>query len=196
MILAKLDDEAFLDTVRNARVIAFQRLEFGYAMAAPLVAFYAPIDHPGGGNFSPTFSDMLGQAFLKRMSDPWARTLRPTAKPVPTERLRAYLEGAFGPAPEAMSNYSKAPGDRPEVIESECQVVIQAIEENRDPNLAEAMKPAKRSMMSEVLDLVIAHAMEARDLCEAGDEKPALIKVHVLQAAAALKACLEMFLKP
>jgi hypothetical protein len=122
--------------------------------------------------------------------------LRPTTKPIPTEALRQYLAGTFGPLPEQMSAFPQAPGDHPAVIESECQIVIQAIEEHGRPDLKEAMKPAKRDLMSEALDLVIEHASDARELCEVGDDKPALIKMHVLQATTALKTTLEMFLKP
>ena len=52
MIIAKIDDDRFLDLVRKAPLIAFQRLEFGYAVAAPGEAYYAPVSHPGGGNLS------------------------------------------------------------------------------------------------------------------------------------------------
>ena len=44
MILAKIDEERFLDLVRKAPLIAFQRLEFGYAIAAPGEAYYSPIE--------------------------------------------------------------------------------------------------------------------------------------------------------
>jgi hypothetical protein len=195
MIIAKIDEDAFLDIVRNAPTIAFQRLEYGYAVAAPLVAFYAPLRHPGGGNLPDDFEPFLGGACLSRIANPHLRTLRPTTKPIPTEALRKYLADAFGVAPESMSNYNKAPGDHPAVIESECQVVIQAIEEHGRPDLREAMKPAKRDLMGDALDLVVAHAEMARDLCE-GDDQPASIKMHVLQATTALKTTLEMFLKP
>jgi hypothetical protein len=197
MIIAKIDDEGFLDIVRNARTIAFQRLEFGYAVAAPLVAFYAPISHPGGGNLNDEFAARLAETALWRISEPHLRTLRPTSKPIPTEALRKYLMDAFfAGVAEPMADYPKARGDHPAVIESECQVVIQAIEEYGRPDLKEAMKPARRDMMSDALDLVIDHSESARELCEVGDEKPALLKMHVLQATTALKTCLEMFLKP
>jgi hypothetical protein len=196
MIHAKIDDEAFIDTVRNARLIAFQRLEYGYAVAAPLIAFYAPLTHPGGGNLLLEFQVELGHAFLKRMENPHLRTLRPTAKPIPTQALIDYLRTAFGESPEPMSNYDKAPGNHPAVVESECQIVILAIEENERPDLREAMKPLKRAMMSDALDLVIEHAESARELCEVGDDKPQLIRLHLMQATQAMKSCLEMLLKP
>jgi len=196
MIHAKIDDEAFIDTVRNARLIAFQRLEYGYAVAAPLVAFYAPVSHPGGGNLPPEFHLALGAAFLARISDPHVRTLRPTAKPIPTQALINALRGAFGDAAEPMSNFNKAPGNWPSVIESECQIVILAIEENERPDLREAMKPLKREMMSDALDLVIEHAETARELCEVGDDKPMLIRLHLRQSVQAMTTCLEMLLKP
>jgi hypothetical protein len=195
MIIARIDDEAFLDIMRNARTVAFQKLEFGFAVAAPLVAFYAPINHPGGGNLPDTFLIDMANACLHRLADPHARTLRPTTKPVPTQALAQYLQQAFS-NDDPFRFYNKAPGDHPAVIESECQVVIQAIEEHGRPDLKEAMKPAKRDLMSEALDLVIEHASDARELCEQGDDKPALIKMHVLQATTALKTTLEMFLKP
>jgi hypothetical protein len=197
MIIAKIDDEAFLDLMRNATTIAFQELEYGYAVAAPLVAFYAPLTHPGGGNLPSSFLDELGDCCRVRLANPHRRTLRPTTKPIPIEALRKYLAEAFiTSGVEPMAEYPKAPGDHPAVIESECQVVIQAIEEHGRPDLREAMKPARRDMMSDALDLVIDHANSARELCEVGDDKPALIKMHVLQAATALKTTLEMFLKP
>jgi hypothetical protein len=196
MIIARIDDEGFLDTVRHAPEIAFQRLEYGFAVAAPLVAFYAPINHPGGGNLDEIFPEKLGLAFLSRMSQPHARTLRPTAKPIPTEALRKYLVESFGPVPEPLSTFPQAPGDHPAVIESECQVVILAIEEHARPDLKEAMKAGKRDLMSDALDLVIEHAEAARELCEVGEGNPALIKMNVLQATQALKTTLEMFLKP
>jgi hypothetical protein len=182
--------------MRHAHTIAFQSLEFGYAVAVRDEAYYAPISHPGGGNFLPTFLDMLMHHCLTRLANPHLRTLRPTAKPIPTEALRQYLAEAFGPSVEPIAEYPKARGDHPAVIEFECQVVIQAIEEHERPDLREAMKPAKRDLMSDALDLVIEHAEAARELCEVGDEKPALIKMHVLQATTALKTTLEMFLKP
>jgi hypothetical protein len=196
MIIAKIDDEAFLDLMRNARTIAFQKLEYGFAVASQLVAFYAPINHPGGGNLPDAFLIDMADACLHRLADPHARTLRPTTRPIPTEALRQYLASAFGAMSEQMSLFRKAPGDHPAVIENECQVVIQAIEEHGRPDLREAMKPAKLDIMSDALDLVVAHAEAARELCEVGDDQPALLKMHVLQATTALKTTLEMFLKP
>src|SRR4029077_13518057 len=108
MIHAKIDDDGFLDIVRNNALIAFQKLEFGWAVAAPHVAFYAPMTHPGGGNLPPEFAIALGGAFVKRMENPHLRTLRPTAKPIPTEALTDYLGIAFGDSLEAMTNYDKA----------------------------------------------------------------------------------------
>jgi hypothetical protein len=198
MIIAKIDDEAFLDLVRQAPTIAFQKLEYGYAVAAHDAAYYAPLTHPGGGNLPEEFKTDLASYCLHRLSDPHARTLRPTTKPIPTEALRKYLaEAFFAGGAEPMAEYPKARGDHPAVIESECQVVIQAIEEHGRPDLREAMKPAKRDQMSDALDLVVEHAEAARELCEVGkDDQPALIKMHVLQATQALKTTLEMFLKP
>ena len=197
MILAKIDEERFLDLVRKAPLIAFQRLEFGYAIAAPGEAYYSPITHPGGGNLDgETFVDALGRAFITRMSTPALRTLRPTAKPIPTRDLVENLRTAFGPSPEPMSNYDKAAGDWPSVVDSECQVVIQAIEENERPDLKEAMRPGKRDMMSDCLDIVIQHAESARELCEVGEDKPQLIKMYILQASTAMKTALEMLLSP
>ena len=77
MILAKIDDNQFLDLVRKAPVIAFQELEFGYAVAAPGEAYYAPTSHPGGGNLDDDFLTRLGLAFVVRMSKPALRTLAP-----------------------------------------------------------------------------------------------------------------------
>src|SRR4029077_3594909 len=172
MIHAKIDEDRFLDLVSHAPLIAFQKLEFGYAVAAPGEAYYAPLTHPGGGNLSDDFEPFLGGRFLKRMSTPALRTLRPTAKPIPTQALTDYLGIAFGDALEAMTNYDKSAGDHPAVVESECQIVILAIEENERPDLREALKPLKHDMMSDALDLVIEHAESARDLCEVDDDKP------------------------
>jgi hypothetical protein len=199
MILAKIDEERFLDLVRKAPLIAFQRVEFGYAIAAPDEAYYAPVSHPGGGNLMEaggTFMDALGRAFLTRMEKPALRTLRPTAKPIPTKALVAYLRTAFGESPEAMWHYAQAAGDHITVVESECQVVIQAIEEHERPDLKEAMRPGKRDLMSDALDLVIQHAESARELCEVGEDKPQLIKMYIMQSTTAMKTCLEMLLSP
>src|SRR4029077_15178109 len=199
MILAKIDEDRFLDLASHAPLIAFQKLEFGYAVAAPGEAYYAPLTHPGGGNLMEagwTFVDALGGRFLKRMSMPALRTLRPTAKPIPTQALVDYLRTAFGASPEAMSNYDKAAGDHPAVVESECQIVILAIEENERPDLREALKPLKRAMMSNALDLVIEHAEQARDFCEVDEIKPQLIRLHLMQSVQAMKTALEMLLKP
>ena len=198
MIHAKLDEERFIDLVRQAPLIAFQRLEFGYAVAAPGEAYYAPVSHPGGGNLEAgeTFMDALGRAFIKRISKPALRTLRPTAKPIPTAALVNYLRTAFGDSPEAMTNYDKAAGDHLTVIDSECQVVIQAIEEHARPDLRDAMGPAKRDAMSDALDLVIQHAESARELCEVGEDRPHLVRLHLMQASTAMKSTLELLLKP
>jgi hypothetical protein len=195
MIHAKIDDERFVELVRRNTLIAFQELEFGFAVAAPGEAYYAPIDHPNGGNLERKFIDELGLAFIRRMSMPALRTLRPTAKPIPTQALIDYVR-TFGEGPEPMSNYDKAAGDHPAVVDSECQIVILAIEENERPDLREALKPFKRAMMSNALDLVIEHAEQARDFCEVDEVKPQLIRLHLMQSVQAMKTCLEMLLKP
>ena len=196
MILAKLNPDRFVDLVRNAPLIAFQKLEYGYAVAAPGEAYYAPLDHPGGGNLPVEFLSDLGGSFLKRMSKPALRTLRPTAKPIPTLQLIEFLRAVFGETPEPMTNYDKAAGDHRLVAESECQVVIQAIEEHEWPDLKDAMRPAKREALSDALDLVIQHAESARELCEVGDDKPQLVKMYLLQSSTAMKSALEMLLQP
>ena len=197
MIHAKIDDDRFLELVRRNLLIAFQKLEYGYAVAAPGEAYYAPIDHPGGGNLDNTFEQFLGLAFIKRMSTPALRTLRPTAKPIPTEALLRYLrEAFFAGAAEPMGEYPKAAGDHPAVVDSECQVVILAIEENERPDLKDAMDHLKRDYLSDALDLVIQHAESARELCEVGESKPALIKMYLLQSSTAMKSALEMLLQP
>lgn len=198
MIIAKIDDERFLELVRRHPLIAFQKLEFGYAVACPSEAYYAPISHPGGGNLLETspFLDLLGRAFIKRMSTPALRTLRPTAKPIPTQALVAYLRSAFGESAESMSNYDKAAGDHFTVVESECQIVILAIEEDARPDLKDAMRHLKRDEISDALDLLIQHAESARELCEVGEDKPALIKMYLLQSSTAMKSALEMLLRP
>lgn len=196
MIIAKIYEDRFLELVRNAPLIAFQELEFGYAIATPGESYYAPIDHPGGGNLLPEFKVLLGAAFITRMSRPALRTLRPTAKPIPTAAFVEYLFTAFGPSVEAMANYDKAPGDHPAVVESECQIVILAIEEHERPEMKDAMNTLKRDMMSDALDLVIEHAESARELCEVGEDKPMLIRLHLMQSVQAMKTALEMLLRP
>ena len=204
MILAKIDEERMLGLVRHAPLIAFQRLEFGYAVAVPGEAYYAPVSHPGGGNLNNDnnkqlgggFELRLGHAFITRMSTPALRTLRPTAKPIPTLQLIEFLRAVFGESPEPMSNYDKAAGDHRLVVESETQVVIQAIQEHARPDLKDAMRPGKRDMMSDCLDIVIQNAESARELCEVGEDKPQLIKMYILQASTAMKTALEMLLSP
>ena len=197
MILPKIDPDRFVELVKKAPLIAFQKLEFGYAVASPEEAFYAPTAHPGGGNLPEEFLSNLGLAFVKRMSTPALRTLRPTAKPIPTQALVNYLQAAFfAPSVEPMSSYPKAAGDHPAVIDSECQVVILAIEENERPDLKDAMDHLKREELSDALDLVIQNAESARELCEVGDNKPSLIKLYLLQSSTAMKSALEMLLRP
>ena len=204
MILAKLNPDRFVDLVRNAPLIAFQKLEYGYAVAAPGEAYYAPLDHPGGGNLSAdhhqiggNFADRLGWAFIERMSTPALRTLRPTAKPIMTDDLRRYLNSLSHPSADPAWMFSAyAAGDHATVIDSECQVVIQAIEEHERPDLKDAMRPAKREALSDALDLVIQHAESARELCEVGDDKPQLVRLYLLQSSTAMKSALEMLLQP
>lgn len=198
MIHAKIDDDRFLELVRSAPLIAFQQLEYGYSAAAPGEAYYAPCTHPGGGNLDhESFESKLGYAFIKRMSTPALRTLRPTAQPSPTQPLAQYLHSSFGGSGSSYEDaFPKAPGDHPAVIEYACQIVILAIEENERPDLKDAMKPARREMLSDALDIVILHAEAARELCEIGDDKPALVKMHILQSSQAMKTALEMLLRP
>ena len=194
MIIARIDPDRFIDLVSNAPLLAFQQLRFGWAIAVPGEAYYAPIDHPGGGNLE-GFLPLLGKAAVRRLSWPALRTLRPTAKPIPTEALISALR-MFGASPEPMSNYDKIPGDHPAVINSECQVVILAIEEHGRPDLKDAMDHLKRDELSDALDLVIQHAESARELCEVGEDKPALIKMYLLQSSTAMKSALEVLLQP
>ena len=204
MILAKLNPERFVDLVRNAPLIAFQKLEYGYAVAAPGEAYYAPLNHPGGGNLTyesavlgDDFLESLGHAFIERMSTPAFRTLRPTAKPIMTDDLRRYLNSLSHPSADPKWMFDTyAAGDHAAVIDSECQVVIQAIEEHERPDLKDAMRPAKREALSDALDLVIQHAESARELCEVGDDKPQLVKMYLLQSSTAMKSALEMLLQP
>jgi hypothetical protein len=196
MIIAKIDEDRFLDLARSAPLIAFQELEFGYAVAAPGEAYYAPYVHPGGGNLPEEFTRSLGLSFLNRACKPALRTLRPTAKPIPTAALVKYLETAFFAGPEPMSAYPKASGDHPAVVDSECQVVIQAIEEHERPDLKDAMIPAKRDVMSDALAAVIDHSEAVRQLAEVGDYNPHAILFHLLQASRALQTGLSLLLKP
>ena len=162
MILPKIDENRFLDLVSKAPLIAFQKLEYGYAVAAPDEAYYAPLTHPGGGNLSDDFEPFLGGRFLGRISTPALRTLRPTAKPIPTRDLLKYLVASFGDAVEYGPMFARAAGDHPAVVESECQVVILAIEEHARPDMKDAMEHLKRDQLSDALDLVIQHAESAR----------------------------------
>jgi hypothetical protein len=196
MILPKIDDSGFLDLVRKAPLVTFQRLEFGYAVASPGAAFYAPCSHPGGGNFDADFLERLGLAFVLRMSDPHLRTLRPTSKPIPSAALVKYLQTLDLFSPEPMSAYPKAAGDHPAVVDSECQVVIQAIEEHERPDLKDAMLPAKRDVMSDAIAAVIDHAESVRELIEVGEYKPYAVQFHLLQASRALQSALALLLKP
>jgi hypothetical protein len=51
---------------------------------------------------------------------------------------------------------------------------------------------AAREAMSDALDLVVDHATSARELCEVGKAyQKAKIKLHLLQASAALTSALE-----
>ena len=195
MILPKINPDRVLDLVGNGPLIAFQQLEYGWAVAATGEAYYSPVGHPAGGNLPNDFQAMLGRACVRRLSWPALRTLRPTAKPIPSAALVAYLR-TFGDTPEPMANYDKAAGDHAAVIESECQVVIQAIEEHERPDLKDAMRPAKREALSDALDLVIQNAESARELCEVGEDKPHLVKMYLLQSSTAMKSALEMLLQP
>ena len=197
MINAKIDPDRFCDLVNHAPLIAFQRVEYGVTVAAPGEAYYGPICHKGGGNLPDEFVQNLKVASLNRLAVPALRTLRPTARPIPTQALINYLQVAFfAPSVEPMSEYPKAAGDHPAVIDSECQVVILAIEENERPDLKDAMGHLKRDYLSDALDLVIQHAESARELCEVGETKPPLIKMYLLQSSTAMQSALEMLLKP
>ena len=92
--------------------------------------------------------------------------------------------------------FKKASGDDPAVVDFQTQVVIQAIEEHGRPDLQAAMSELKLGAMSDALDLVVDHAGSARDLCDAGGDRPALIRLHLMQASQAMKSVLEMLLKP
>jgi hypothetical protein len=196
MILAKLADDRFLGLLRKAPLIAFQRLEFGYAVAAPGEAYYAPMGHPGGGNLSDEFAQHLKDVCLHRLSNPQLRTLRPTSKPIPSAALVKHLQTLDLFSPEPMSAYPKAAGDHPAVVDSECQVVIQAIEEHERPDLKDAMLPGKRDVMSDAVSTVIDHAESVRELVEVGDWKPYAVQFHLLQASRALQSALALLLKP
>ena len=197
MILARIDERRMLELVRTAPLIAFQRRKYGYAIAAPLEAYYAPVSHPGGGNLPDSFVNMLGSAFVSRMSQPALRTLRPTAKPIPTAALVNYLRTAFfAGTVEPMSEYPKAAGDHPAVVDSECQVVIQAIEEHDRPEFKDAMSSVKRDVMSDALDDVIEYSEGARELAEVGEYNPYALQFNLLQASRALQTCLALLLKP
>lgn len=193
MILPTVNSDRFIELVSSAPLIAFQALEYGFAVAAPGEAYYAPLTHPGGGNLQSGLP--LGDAFIRRMSEPRLRTLRPTAKPAVTQDLFAYLNSAFN-VTEFDDAFKKAPGDHPAVVEYQCQVVIQAIEEVERPDLKDAILPVKREFFSDVLDLVIEHAQSARELAEVGGWDPRRFILHLKQCSTALQTAFEALLKP
>jgi hypothetical protein len=195
MIHPKINEDEFLNIMLNAPVVAFQRLEYGYAVAAPLVAFYAPVNHPGGGNLSDSFVPALGLSMLGRMSNLHLRTLRPMVRPTPTTALMKYLISAFGGIDPAKA-YAKADGSHPTVIDSECQIVIHAIEMHGRPDLEGAMDILTREALSDAVDLVLAHMEAVRELAEVGDYKPQQIKLNLQQASTAMKSAFELLLKP
>lgn len=178
MILPKIDAQRFVTLVSDAPLIAFQRLEYGAAVAAPGEAYYAPIDHPGGGNLD-FFHVRLALASLIRMSQPALRTLRPTAQPTPI----------------VVIDVKKISGDDPVMIEFATQVVINTIEQHGRPDLQATMDTLKLGMMIEALDLVVEHALQAKEGCEL-DQNPMRIRLNIMQAVQAMKSVLEMMLKP
>jgi hypothetical protein len=203
MILPAIDPERFCDLVREAPLIAFQGLAYGFAIATEDEAYYAPIGHPGGGNLPSeplasrgSFIDRLGYAFIRRMTTPRLRTLRPTATPIPTEALRRYLQSAFTDSPDFSEAFKKAPGDHSTVVEYQCQVVILAIEEHARPELKDELIVAKRDMMSDAIDVIIQHVESARDLAETGDWDPFRLRFHLLQCSTALQSALKGLLTP
>jgi hypothetical protein len=198
MILPKIDAERFIKLVSEAPLIAFQRFEFGYAVAAQGEAYYAPVEHPGGGNLdSALFISRLALAAVQRMSAPALRTLRPTAKPLVTVALTNYLgKLAAGEILSFEEAFKKASGDDQAVVDFQTQVVIQAIEEHGRPDLQATMGALKADMMSDALDLVIQHAESARELCEVGHEPQTKVRLHLMQSVQAMKTALEMLLKP
>ena len=201
MILPKVDGDRFVAVVSREALIAFQKFEYGYAVAAPGEAYYAPVTHPSGGNLDNSrnslggaFVERLGYAFLHRAGMPALRTLRPTAKPTPTNMLTAALASYGGPDP--MANFDKFPGDNPIIVDFATQVVIQAIEEHGRSDLQATMGTLKRDMTAEAIDLVIEHAEAARELCDREDPQLMLIRLHMMQSVQAMKSVLEMMLRP
>ena len=200
MILARIDERRMLELVRTAPLIAFQRRKYGYAIAAPLEAYYAPVSHPGDGNLvqdqDESFMQALGSAFLERMEKPTARTLRPTAQPIMTLGLWRYLDTAFGATPEPMEHYAKAAGDHQEVMDYECQVVLQAISEHGRPDLKDAISHVKIDFMDECCN----QAIEALSIVVRGlatqPYSPLHTRLYLTQAANALKNALGMLLEP
>jgi hypothetical protein len=197
LILQTVNSDRFIHLVTNAELIAFQQVRYGYAVAAYVEAYYAPIEHPGGGNLAQPkeFVERLGDAFIKRMSTPRLRTLRPTAKPHPTMDLVNYLNAAFNVL-DFDEGFKKAEGDHPAVVEYQCQVVIQALEEHQRPELKDAVLPVKRDTLDEAIQLIIEHAEAARELCEVGDWNPTRLKLHLGQCTSALKVALTLMLSP
>jgi len=195
MIHSSINPEKFLHTLRDEPLIAFQRSEYGFAVADEEAAFYAPMSHKGGGNLETGFAEVLANAALWRMGQPRLRTLRPTAKPYPTTGLMKVLH-AQGPDP--MDAYKTLAGDLQEVIDFETQMVIQAIGEFGRPDLKAAFDTLKREVMSDCLDAVITNAEAARELCEVGRDPPSVrrLKLYTTSASTALQNAMAMFLDP
>ena len=181
---------------RKAPLIAFQRLEFGYAVAAPGEAYYAPMSSSRRRQSAGGVSLRSRKLFPQANVEAGAPHAAPDCQADPDAALVAYLRQAYGerPSDAALSTSCQAT-IRPS-SNSECQVVILAIEENERPDLKDAMRPAKLEALSDTLDLVIEHAEQARELCEVGDDKPAVLKMHLMQLTTAVKTCLEMLLRP
>jgi hypothetical protein len=197
MILPKIDANRFIKLVSDAPLIAFQRFEYGAAVAAPGEAYYAPMDHPGGGNLSDNsaFGARLALASLIRMGMPALRTLRPTAQPRPQLSLLEYIN-TFGGG--GMQNFEEAfkhvVGDHPAVIEFQTQVVITAIEQHARPDLQAAMSGLKREAMVEACERIREEADLALSAIE--QEKGPAVTLYLMQCTAALKFALELLLKP
>lgn len=195
MIQPKIDAERFIVLVAFEPLIAFQRSEYGWAVAAPGEAYYAPATHPGGGNLDGAFVERLGHAFLTRIGKPALRTLRPTAKPLATAALTNYLimlcAGDIFTFEDA---FKKASGDYPAVIEFQTQVVINAIEQHGRPDLQAAIGGLKREAMQEALLRIQVQAVSALDAID--EEKGPLVTLSLMQCATTIKFALELLLRP
>jgi hypothetical protein len=192
VITPKVDDRLFLSLVSEAPLIAFQKVDLGFALATPEGMFYAPLYHEGGGNLPEDFRDDLANRALMRLADPKRRTLRPSAKPIPNQHLIDWLRSTYGDAGDPMDHFFKTPGDAMAVMEHQTQVVARAIAEHGRPDLKEVSGGLKYDLILE------ACAMISDDMAKIaeGPAESLRVKLYLTHAASALRVALETTLEP